>query len=55
MSIDVHPDHPNTYKAFGALSIDTDEMHRLIGPTGVDWRDGMKRMLQTLAPQLLKA
>jgi UDP-glucuronate 4-epimerase len=29
-------------------------MHRLIGPTQTDWRDGMKRMVQTLAPQLLK-
>jgi UDP-glucuronate 4-epimerase len=41
--------------AFGTLCIDTDEMHRLIGATSVDWRSGMRRMLQSLAPDLLKA
>lgn len=40
-------------KAFGSLSIDTTRMHELIGPTRVDWRDGVRRMVETLSPQLL--
>lgn len=40
--------------AFGALPIDTTRMHQLIGETRVDWRDGIRRMIQTLAPDLLK-
>lgn len=40
--------------AFGALPIDTTRMHALIGETRVDWRDGIRRMIQALAPDLLK-
>ncbi len=40
-------------QAFGALCIDTTRMHELIGPTSVDWRDGIGRMVQSLAPELL--
>ncbi|WP_116368634.1 NAD-dependent epimerase/dehydratase family protein [Parahaliea mediterranea] len=47
----VFKDNP---KAFGSLCIDTARMHDLIGPTGVDWRDGVRRMVQNLSPQLLK-
>ena len=42
-------------KAFGSLCIDTERMHSLIGPTQVDWRDGIMRQVQALAPQWLKA
>lgn len=48
----VFQDNP---KAFGSLSIDTTRMHELIGPTQVDWRDGVRRMVEKLSPQLLKA
>lgn len=41
-------------KAFGSLAIDTDKMHELIGPTRVDWRDGIRSQLEHLAPELLK-
>ena len=41
-------------KAFGSLCIDTENMHRLIGPTKVDWRDGIRRMVETLAPEMLR-
>jgi hypothetical protein len=41
-------------KAFGSLAIDTTKMHELIGPTRVDWRDGIRRQLENLAPELLK-
>ncbi|SNS52549.1 Nucleoside-diphosphate-sugar epimerase [Sphingomonas laterariae] len=40
--------------AFGALAIDTSRMHQLIGETKVDWRDGMRRMIQALAPDAIK-
>jgi len=42
-------------KAFGSLSIDTTRMHELIGPTQIEWRDGVRRMVERLSPQLLKA
>ena len=29
-------------------------MHALIGPTRVDWREGIRAMVQNLAPELLK-
>ena len=30
------------------------EMHELIGPTKVDWREGIRRQIENLAPDLLK-
>jgi UDP-glucuronate 4-epimerase len=47
----VFQDNP---RAFGSLNIDTTRMHELIGPTRVAWRDGIRRQVQCLAPQLLK-
>jgi nucleoside-diphosphate-sugar epimerase len=44
-------DNPAT---FGSLCIDTTRMHELIGETSVDWREGIKRQLQALSPELLK-
>ncbi len=40
--------------AFGSLCINPERMHALIGPTQVDWRDGIQRMVQALAPELLR-
>ena len=40
--------------AFGSLAIDTARMHDLIGETRVDWREGVRAMVETLAPQLLR-
>jgi len=42
-------------KAFGSLQIDTTQLHAITGPSQVDWKDGIREMVQTLAPQLLKA
>ncbi|GAB5451912.1 MAG: NAD(P)-dependent oxidoreductase [Halioglobus sp.] len=42
-------------KAFGSLCIDTTRMHELIGETRVDWRDGVRSMLEKLAPDVLKS
>lgn len=41
-------------KAFGALAIDTEKMHSLIGETAVPWKEGMRRMIENLSPELLK-
>jgi nucleoside-diphosphate-sugar epimerase len=41
-------------KAFGSLCIDTQKMHSLIGETRVDWRAGIRRQIEHLAPQLLR-
>jgi nucleoside-diphosphate-sugar epimerase len=41
-------------RAFGSLAIDTTKMHELIGPTRVDWREGIRSQIQHLAPDLLK-
>lgn len=43
-----------TTRAFGSLCIDTTRMHELIGATRVGWREGIRRQLQALAPQVLK-
>ncbi len=43
-----------TKTAFGSLAIDTTRMHQLIGKTRVDWRDGIRRQLAALAPEVLK-
>ncbi len=40
-------------QAFGSLCIDTARMHELIGETRVDWRDGVRSLVQHLAPDLL--
>jgi hypothetical protein len=40
-------------KAFGSLSADLTRMHSLVAETKVDWRDGLRRMVKTLAPQLV--
>ena len=41
-------------QAFGSLCIDTTAMHAAIGETRVDWKDGVKRLVQSMAPDLLK-
>ncbi|WP_269619701.1 NAD-dependent epimerase/dehydratase family protein [Zhongshania sp. BJYM1] len=40
--------------AFGSLSIDTTRMHDLIGETRMDWREGIRAMVENLSPQLLR-
>lgn len=47
------PQFEESASAFGSLAIDTTNMHRLIGETQVDWRDGLRRMVAALAPELL--
>ena len=35
--------------------VNLDRMHELVGHTTVHWKDGMRRMVQALRPDLLKA
>lgn len=49
------PTYRESPSAFGSLSIDTTLMHRLIGPTQKDWKQGVKEMVAALSPELLKA
>jgi nucleoside-diphosphate-sugar epimerase len=41
-------------KAFGSLQIDTTKLHAIAGPTEVDWKDGIREMVQALAPHVLR-
>ena len=41
-------------RAFGSLAIDTTRMEALIGTTAVGWREGIRRQLQNLAPEVLR-
>ena len=47
------PQFKHNPKAFGSLCLDTTRMHELIGRTSVNWREGIKRQLTALAPELL--
>jgi nucleoside-diphosphate-sugar epimerase len=40
--------------AFGSLAIDTTQMHSLIGETRMDWREGIRAMVESLSPELLR-
>jgi UDP-glucuronate 4-epimerase len=48
------PKFQDNPKAFGSLCIDTQIMHELIGETTMEWREGIKRQIENLAPQLLR-
>lgn len=42
----------HTDKAIGSVHIDLSRMHELIGPTTVDWHDGIRRMIHARHPEL---
>ncbi|HEY8516780.1 MAG TPA: NAD(P)-dependent oxidoreductase [Candidatus Binatia bacterium] len=43
-----------TTDAIGSLPLDLTQMHELIGPARVPWREGMRRMVEARAPELLR-
>lgn len=47
----VFADNP---KAFGSLQIDATRMHELIGETSMNWKQGIRSMVENLAPELIK-
>ena len=42
-----------TERTVGALPLDLTRMHELLGRTRVPWRDGIRRMIEARAPELL--
>lgn len=44
-----------TDATIGSVTLDPTKMHELVGRTKVDWRDGIRRMVETLNPELLKS
>lgn len=44
----------STEKALGNLTADTVKMTGLIGAVETDWKEGMRNMIEVMAPQLLK-
>jgi UDP-glucuronate 4-epimerase len=48
------PKFQDNPKAFGSLCIELEKMHSLIGETSVDWRVGIRRQIENLAPELLR-
>lgn len=49
----LHPNYADNPNAFGSLSTDLTHMESLVGTTQTNWRDGLRRMVQALAPELL--
>ena len=49
----LQPQFNKTPKAFGALPIDTTKMHQITGRTSVEWRQGIKEMVEIMEPSML--
>ncbi len=49
----LQPRYIDNPRAFGSLCTDLTRMHSLVGDTAVDWRDGIRGMVEALAPELL--
>jgi len=43
-----------TESTIASLPLDLTRMHELLGRTTVHWRDGIRRMVQTRHPELLR-
>jgi nucleoside-diphosphate-sugar epimerase len=41
-------------RTVGPLPVDLTRMHQLLGPTRVPWREGIRRMIEARAPELLR-
>lgn len=50
----LEPKWHETPDTIASLPLDLTRMHELLGPTRVAWRDGLRRMLETRAPELLR-
>ena len=47
------PEFRHTEDTLRSLPLDLRRMHELVGETKVSWRDGIRRMIETLNPELL--
>jgi nucleoside-diphosphate-sugar epimerase len=43
-----------TERSIASLPLDTTRLHELVGPTKVRWRDGVRRLVEARAPELLR-
>jgi UDP-glucuronate 4-epimerase len=50
----LEPEFGETENTIGSVTIDPSRLHELVGRTRVDWRDGIRRMVEALNPELLK-
>jgi hypothetical protein len=48
------PEFRKTESTIPGLPLDLRRMHDLVGETKVSWRDGIRRMIETLNPELLQ-
>ena len=51
----LQPRYNITDKALGSMVTDSSKLEQLAGPTRIDWREGVRRMLQVMAPEALQA
>ncbi len=47
------PSYKYTENTLGSLTLDLTRMHELVGETSVGWRDGIRRLVEALNPELL--
>jgi len=50
----LEPRFETTERTVGPLPLDLTRMHELLGPTRVPWRQGIRRMIEARAPELLR-
>ena len=50
----LEPKFNPTEDTIGSVTLDPTKMHELVGRTQVDWKDGIKRMVQARNPELLQ-
>ena len=48
-----HVEFVETEDTIGGVTVDLTKLHELVGHASVDWRDGMRRMVESLHPELL--
>jgi nucleoside-diphosphate-sugar epimerase len=49
----LEPRFETSERTVGPLPVDLTRMHELLGPTKVPWREGIRRMIEARAPELL--
>ncbi len=50
----IRPHFETTPTALGSVAMNLDRLHEQVGPTRVDWRDGIRRLVEARNPELLK-
>ncbi len=50
----LEPKFQATEQTLGSVTLDPSKMHELVGRTTVDWKDGIRRMVEALNPELLR-